>query len=402
MQSDHPRLSNYRMSTSSMWVLALLTFAVTRIGILPTVLDFRSDELLYRDWAVLIAGGTFPVGDDLYQYPPGAGLLFLGIEAAPGDFHRIFTLAVIAADVLIFALLLMRVQRQHDSWRGPWAWIVGGLLAGGLMYERFDIFPTLVAVVALLLLSRPFLSGLLTGVGTMVKLWPIFTLFALRRHELRAGIAGALVGIAGVFALAFVTASNPLAFLMGQAERGLQIEASPAVPILIAAQLGLIPAPSVDRYGSTELDSGLGGIAAWIGIVVAVALIGAVLVQRLRGRLEIIPGPDVVLAVVLVFVAFNRVNSSQFFIWIAGVAAVVLLDRRSRMVIPVALAFLSMLPITQYLGAFYWALQAQTSEAVTLQVIRGLLVLASAVLAWWFVVSGRLYRDDSMESKERI
>ena len=141
---------------------------------------------------------------------------------------------------------------------------------------------------------------------------------------------------------------------------------------------------------------------AWIGIAIALALVGVVLVQRLRGRLESIPGPDVALAVVLVFVAFNRVNSAQFFIWIAGVAAVVLLDRRSRMVIPVTLAFLSMLPISQYLGPFYWALQAQTIEAVTLQVVRALLVLASAVLAWWFVVSRRAYRDASSEANERI
>lgn len=402
MEAEHPRLSNYRMSSRSMWALALVTFAVTRISIFPGVLDFRADEVLYRDWAILIANGSFPVGDDLYQYPPGAGLLFLGVEASLGSFHRAFTFAAVAADVLIFALLLFRVYRRGDSWRGPWTWIVGGLLAGGLLYERFDLFPTFLAVAAMVLLSRPFIAGLLAGVGATVKVWPIFTLFALRRQDLRAGILGALVGIACVIVLAYLVAPNPLAFLTGQAERGLQIEASPAVPILIAAQLGLIPSPAVDRYGSTELDAALGGEVAWIGIGIALALVATVVVQRLRGRLESIPGPDVALAVVLVFVAFNRVNSAQFFIWIAGVAAVVLLDRRSRMVIPVALAFVSMLPLSQYLGPFYWALQAQTIEAVTLQVVRGLLVLASAVLAWWFVVSRRAYRDESKEANERI
>lgn len=402
MEAEHSRLANYRLSSRSMWVLALVSFVITRISILPTVLDFRADEVLYRDWAILIANGSFPVGDDLYQYPPGAGLLFLGVEASLGSFHRAFTFAALAADVLIFALLLFRVQRRGDSWRGPWAWIIGGLLAGALMYERFDVFPTFIAVAAMILLSRPFIAGLLAGVGATVKVWPIFTLFALRRQDLRAGILGALVGIVGVIVLAHLIAANPLAFLTGQAERGLQIEASLAVPILIAAQLGLIPAPAVDRYGSTELDAAFGGVVAWIGIAIALALVGVVLVQRLRGRLESIPGPDVALAVVLVFVAFNRVNSAQFFIWIAGVAAVVLLDRRSRMVIPVTLAFLSMLPISQYLGPFYWALQAQTIEAVTLQVVRALLVLASAVLAWWFVVSRRAYRDASSEANERI
>jgi hypothetical protein len=101
----------------------------------------------------------------------------------------------------------------------------------------------------------------------------------------------------------------------------------------------------------------------------------------------------VALAVVLIFVAFNRVNSSQFFIWVAGISAVTLLDRRSRMVVPIALAFLSMFTIKEYLGPFFWALQAQFIEPVMLQVVRSTLLLASALLAWWFVFSGRAYRE---------
>ena len=393
MNVDRPQLSDYRPSARSMWLLALLAFFVSRISILPLVLDFRADELLYQQWANLIGGGSFPVGYERYQYPPGAGLIFTGIDVAPGDFHRVFTLSVIAADVLIFALLLLRVRTTGDSWRGPWAWIIGGFLAGSLMYERFDLFPTLIAVAALLLLSRPFISGLLAGIGGIVKIWPIITLFALRRQDLAAGIAGALVGVAGVLALAFLVAPHPLAFLTGQSERGLQIDSIPAVPMLLAAKLGVISAPSIDRYGSTELDAPFAGVLAWIGILLAVVFVGSLLIKRLRGRLENIPGPDVAFAVLLLFIAFNRVLSPEYFVWIAGAAAVVLLDRRSRMLIPVVLVFLSMLPITQYLGPFYWALQAQTIEAVSLQVVRGLLVLVSALIAWWFVFSGRVYRS---------
>lgn len=402
MHSESGGLSSHRISSSAVWALTLLAFGITRIGILPMALDLRGDELLYQEWGLQVSSGSFPVGDDLYQYPPGAGLLFAAFNSSVGDFHRAFMLSVILADVVIFALLLLQMQRRKGSWRGPWTWIIGGFLAGGLLYERFDIFPTLMAVAAILVLSRPFLSGLLAGIGAMIKVWPIFVLFGMRRQDLKTGILGALVGIGSVLAIAFLAASHPLAFLTGQVERGLQIEASPAVPILIAAQLGLIFAPSVDRYGSTELDTALGGVVAWFGIVMAVFLIGIVLIQRLRGRLTAAPGPDVVLAVVLVFVAFNRVNSTQFFIWIAGVSAVALLDRRSRMLVPVMLNFLAMLPVAQYLGPFYWALQAQTLEAVTLQVLRALLVLASAVLAWWFVVSGRAYRDGPSEVNKRI
>jgi hypothetical protein len=392
MDASSSALSDYRLSTRAIWTLTLLAFIVTRIGILPMTLDFRMDEVLYQGWAELIRGGSFPVNDDMYQYPPGAGLLFVALDVPPGTFHRIFTLSAITADFLIFALLLMAVKSRGSSWRGPWTWIIGGLLAGGLLYDRFDVFPALMAVAALLLISRPFLSGLVIGIGAMVKVWPILMLFAFARRNLTSAAVGVVTGVVSVLAVAYLVASHPLDFLAGQAARGLQIEATTAVLVLIAGQLGVLPVSAVDRYGSSEVESVASAAVSWLAVALGVVLIGTIVVQRLRGKLESIPGPDVALAALLVFVAFNRVNSSQFFVWIAAMAAVVVLDRRSRMVIPIVLAFLSMLPVSQYLGSFYWALQAQNVEAVALQSLRGSLLLVSALVAWWYVVSGRVYQ----------
>ena len=391
----------YRLSQPSIWALALIVFAVTRISNIPLSLDFRQDEVLYYNWALLIRDGSFPVGDSQYQYPPGAGLLFLGIELLPGTFHRAFMLSAVLADIAIFALLLLRVGRHADSWRGPWAWIAGGALVGHLLYERFDVFTALVAVIALLLLSRPVVSGALIGFGVMLKIWPIFVLFALRRDQLLKALAGVVAGLLVVMTIVLVTADDAFSFITGQSSRGLQIEANLAAPLLIAGQLGLLPVESVDRFGSTELEAAYAGGIAWFGIAIAVVLLFVLLVQRLRGNLEAIPGADVALAALLVFVAFNRVNSPQFFIWVAAAAAAALLDRRSRMVIPVVLAFASMLPFAQYITDYYWTLQTQTLESVTLQVTRSVLAVASAVLAWWFVVSGKPYRDKS-SAKARI
>lgn len=395
MAASSGGLGEYRLSTRSLWVLALIVFAVTRISNLPLSLDFRIDEVLYYEWALVIREGSFPVGDDQYQYPPGAGLLFLGIELFPGTFHRVFMLSVVLTDAAIFALLLFRVARHGDSWRGPWAWIACGALAGNLLYERFDVFTALLAVIALLVLSRPVASGSLMGIGAMLKVWPIFALFAVKRDQLPKALIGVFAGVFGVMVIAWLTADDALSFMSGQTNRGLQIEASLAAPLLIAGQLGLLPADSVDRFGSTELDAPYAGGIAWLGIAVAVVLLLVLVVQRLRGKLEMIPGTDVALTALLVFVAFNRVNSPQFFIWVGAVAAVALLDRRSRMAIPIVLAFASMLPFAQYIANYYWALQDQTPESVTLQVMRGLLAVSSAVLAWWFVVSGRPYRETS-------
>lgn len=391
----------FRVSTVAMWFLVLVSFAVTRLSILPAVLGLQGDEELYRDWAVMIRGGQFPVGDEAYQYPPAAGLAFWLQDVMPGDFHRAFTLTMVACDVLILALLLFRVAKRRGSWGGPWAWVIGGALSGALLYERYDVLPTFFAVAALLTISRPYVAGAVAGFGAMVKIWPIFTLFALRREQFRKGVAGALVAMLGVVALAFLVARDPLSFISGQAGRGLQIEAAPAAPVLLAAQLGLVSAPTVNRFGSNELDSELASVAAWVGIAVALVLLSLLLLQLLRGRLAGIPNYDIALAAVLIFVAFNRVNSSQFFTWVAGVSAVVLLDRRSRMLIPIAFSFLSMFTVKEYLGPFFWALQAQYIEPVSLQVLRSVLIVSSAVLAWWFVISGRAYRNEDVPALSR-
>lgn len=381
------------VSVGATWMMTILAFVISRLSILPTSLEFRSDEILYRDWGLEILSGVFPAGDERYQYPPGAGLFFAFLEWIPGTFHRAFTASVLIADAAVLVMLLVAVYRQRASWFGPWTWIVGGALAGGLLYERFDVISAVFGVAALLVVARPFLSGFLAGCGAMVKVWPIFVLFGQDRRQLGKAILGAASGIAAMFLVSFVIADDALSFLSSQAGRGLQIESTPAAPILIAGQLGLLETTGVDRFGSTEIESSFAGVAAWLGIAVAVVLLAVLLVQRLRGRLEGVPSADVALAALLVFWALNRVNSSQFFIWVAAIAAVALLNRRSRMVVPVALAFLSMLPIDEYLGPYFWALQGQNPEAVFLQVVRSVLVLASAVLAWYYVVVGRSYDD---------
>ena len=401
MSSESINASPFRPATGQIRILTLLFFAVTRVGILPLILDFRDNEVLYFKWSLVIREGSFPVGDLLYQYPPGAGLLFLLIEEWPGTFHQAFTLAVLLADIAIFVLLFSRAGWQGKSWRGPWAWIICGAMSGSLMYERFDIVPALFAVLALLYMSRPIVSGGLIAVGAMLKVWPILMVFAVRRDQLTKVLTGVLAGAVTLVVIAIATADSALSFVSGQSSRGLQIEANLAAPLLIADQLGLLSAESVDRYGSTELDAPYAGLVAWVGIATAVVMLGLLAIQRLRGKLNLIPGPDVALAALLVFVAFNRVNSPQFFIWVGAIAAVTLLDERSRMLVPVALMFGSFLPVTQYIGNFYWALQAQTPESVSLQVVRSVLAIASAFLAWWFVVSRKPYRDVN-SSKARI
>lgn len=384
-------LRQARLRVFGLVVLALLAWLITRMTALGWSLNFQMDEIYYQEFAESISQGSFPVDNPLYSYPQGAGLLFWSMNVLPGSFHRVLTAMFVGADSLIMAALLWRVIRRNESWRGPLTWIIGGYLAGGLMYERFDVIPTAIAVFALLSITRPGTSGFLAGLGAAVKVWPLFVLFALpRKHLVRGGIL-AVLGY-GVLALtATLLAANSTSFLQNQFDRGLQIESSGAAPLMVASILGLHPVTSEDRFGASEIVSPYAGAIATISILIGALLIGLLLFLRISGKLEDLPGADVAFAALLIFVTFNKVYSPQFFIWLTGVAAVTLLCRKTLMLIPIVLVGLSMIPSKEYIGPKYWSLQAIQPIAVTFQAMRiALLILAVGIAL--FVILRHFWR----------
>ena len=98
---------------------------------------------------------------------------------------------------------------------------------------------------------------------------------------------------------------------------------------------------------------------------------------RWAGRLPSLSAADLVFAGLLVLVATGRVFSPQFFVWIAGIGAVALLDRRTVMRIPVLLVVGSAV-IAQYVYPLRtgWPLEG---DALAMQVIRVALVIGALV-----------------------
>ena len=60
------------------WVISRVILVGTVVGYVPypdgpSVIN---DVRLYAEWSNLLASGRFPIGDDMWQYPPGAGVVF--------------------------------------------------------------------------------------------------------------------------------------------------------------------------------------------------------------------------------------------------------------------------------------------------------------------------------------
>jgi hypothetical protein len=48
---------------------------------------------------------------------------------------------------------------------------IGAVIIGPIFLTRFDVIPTSLAVLGLLLLARPLASGALLGIGAAIKVW---------------------------------------------------------------------------------------------------------------------------------------------------------------------------------------------------------------------------------------
>jgi hypothetical protein len=308
--------------------LTTRVIAVVSVDLTPWMLN---DLDIYEGWLTPLGQGAFPADDPTWQYPPGIAPFLLATGALAIDYRWAFTLGILAVDALVMAVILVaHSRRPGSSWRGPWLWALAGVVVGSIMVVRFDVVPTLFAVLAILAVARPVRTGIAAALGFTVKVWPALMLAVVPRRLLPQAIASFVVTVALVLGAFALLTDGSLSFLANQQARGLQVESVGALPYLASSLLG----GDVEfglKYGSIQV---LVDGAENVGLVltlIGLALFGLIGWWRLSGRLEDVPPGDVALAVMLVSVATSRVYSPQFNVWLVGIAAVMLLDPRTRL-----------------------------------------------------------------------
>jgi hypothetical protein len=361
----------------ALWSLLRLALLVIIAGMIPWP-EQVNDLTIYSDWvAESLRYGRFP-NDEMWQYPPLAGPVFVAGAWLPGQRLGFATL-FLAFDAAIMAMLTHQSRRTGRG-SGTRLWALTPLVVGPLLLARFDVVPTAFAVAAALAATRPLASGALAATGAWLKIWPLLVLAALRRSDLPRGMVGALAASA-VIAIALVASTvDPMSFLVGQRDRGLQIESLAAWPFLVARLVGA-PVEVVYRYGAHEIEARGVELVAGGVLVITVALLGVVAVQRLRGALDGLPGADVALATVLFTVATSRVFSGQYFVWLLALAAVTLGNPTSRMRRTTALLVAAGVTTHLVYPWLFTALLEGHPVAVLVQTVRVGLTIAATVLA---------------------
>jgi hypothetical protein len=303
----------------------------------------RGDVGEYFDYAQRTFDGNVPYRDFTLEYPPG----FLPVILAPGpadkedyfDRFRILTLALGAASLALLAVVLFLVRAESAE-------LASGILvlatlprtlSPGLVFERFDIWPaTLVLLALVALLRRRRTLGLAAlGLGTAAKLYPLALLpVALLSRRGRAHVRRELT----VFAAAALALVLPFMVLAPRGvghvgwllvRRPLHVESLGGSILLAAHRLGLYK-PTIHLSFAASWD--LAGPAAKVvavtsSLVEAVALVAVWLffARGPRGERELLLA---VAATVVGFVAFGKVLSPQYLVWVA--AAVPLALGRAR------------------------------------------------------------------------
>lgn len=308
---------------------------VAEVGFWATSHPRLEDVNNYQTWShFLTVHHAFP-GGEAWQYPPGAGLLMLLPRLLSVGYGEAFVGLMLLVD-FTGLLLLARLSRRAGNDAGVWVWLLGMPLLGTFAVLRFDLVPTVIAIAALLAVHRrPAWFGALAGLGAAIKVWPVLVLFGEwdRSRLLRAGLA-AVAAVALVCVTSAIAFGDPTGFLSHGGDRGLQEEAVATIPWQLEQIVSGDPYPRAIHFGAWEVATpaadSVATLLRWLSLAVLAA---AAVWWRCRARAiragcrqlgEAAVSRDFVFTVVLLIVVVSPVLSTQYMVWLLGLAAVVL------------------------------------------------------------------------------
>jgi Glycosyltransferase family 87 len=294
---------------------------------------WRGDVLYYSHVGSRVVHGEVPYHDFYLEYPPGA----LPVFALPSlvsqhhyflTFKLLMTLCAAAAAVSGMVVLLRTGADRTALLRAGTILGLGPLLLGPIFLNRYDVWPAALLSLALLALvaERPRVAFGLLAVATVAKIYPVAALPLAAVHVLRQRGAAELWRALAVFAAVGLAFAVPFAAVgfggLGysfyiQATRHLQVESLGSQLLVLLDHLGLYRARVViGKPGSFDLA---GRTADAVGIVSSVVEVAAVLLVATWYRRGRVDPQRLVLALataVVAFVAFGKVLSPQYLVWL--------------------------------------------------------------------------------------
>jgi len=286
------------------------------------------DTPFYQGYGLELRNGAVPYRDFSLDYPPGA----LPVFAAPtyaghptdiGDYQRWFARLMLACGLGVLAFVLLARPPLH----GVALVALSPVLLGPLVLSRYDLWPAafVAASVAAFAGERPRLAWLALGCAVGAKLYPavlvpvaiVWTLRRRGRGELWRGLAIFGVTVVAVFApFALLAPHGVWLSVWDQVSRPIQVES------LAASLLTTFGHPHAILSTSSVSIAGHHGLETLTTVVELVSLI-VLWISFARG--PAVPGRffRYAAACVCAFVAFGKVLSPQYLIWLVPLVALV-------------------------------------------------------------------------------
>jgi hypothetical protein len=318
-------------------ILAAAVFvalAVATTGVVRGSGEQIVDTSRYLGYAEAIEAGLVPYRDFDLEYPPAALVLFSAPAlVANGEEAYFWTFAALmaafgAAAVLLTASSLERLARPARGRRWVLALLaVSPVVFGGVLLTRFDLVPAMLVASATLLAleDRYRWSALALGVGACVKwyplaLLPLLAVWAWRRRSAREAlvVCALAIGILAAAYLPFVLAapSDVADSLWRQLSRSLQVESLGAGLLVVFHHVAQLDLEVETSYGSQNLAGAVpGAVAAGLSLLAAAALTW-VWVTFDRRPVHAESYVRLCAAALVGLVAFGKVLSPQFLIWL--------------------------------------------------------------------------------------
>jgi uncharacterized membrane protein len=339
-----------------------------------------SDVNVYQAAGDLVRHGSIPYRDFALEYPPGSLPAFIA-PAWASDYGLVFGILMMLCGLAMVFL----VGLAAPGWAGPLFASVSPFLIGDLMRARFDLWPAALAAAAMLALLRDrhrlgwaLLGAAVAAKGYAICVVPLAVVWTARRVG-RPELARAAAWGGGVLLVTFlpffaVAPHGMWVSIWGQVSRPIQIE-SLGGAILLWAREGAIHTThgSANVFGTTARL-----VTAGFGVAELLALLWCWL-RFARGNPDAERFCRFAAASAVAFVAFGKVISPQYLIWLVPFVALVK-GRRGL----AAMGLLAAACLLTYVWIpSHYSEYKDEHRAVWAVVSRdGVLVLLFALLAW--------------------
>jgi uncharacterized membrane protein len=295
------------------------------------------DVSLYETYAGKILDGSLPYHGFFFEYPPLSlpALLaprLIGLDYAVG--LRLSMWVLLAATLLVVVATLRRIGAEPLRLYGAAALLgCSPALVGPILFERFDVWPAFLLAVSLLLLTAErWTSGsVVLALAVAAKLYPVVVApvalgrclaAAGRRATSRAAAAGLIAGAVVLLPFALVGPGGLAYSYYVQFRRPLQLESLGASGLLALDRLGLVHA-TVQSGLSKDLASSASGAVALLSSALQLAAVAAAAWWFWRGPRTTASMLTASAAAVAAFIAFGKVLSPQYVIWLLPVVPLV-------------------------------------------------------------------------------